>query len=112
MVGGGKRSPMSLTTYTLVIRENESNEGIVAEVRADGIIEESTTVSYGDFGVTAIRDDWVPDERQTEFDADVATIRLATERNGEGFLFRVLGDGETVAEERITDDGWNVATVQ
>jgi len=103
---------MSRTTYTLLIRENESGEDIIAEVRSDGTIEESTRLSYGDFGLTAIRDDWSPDERRTEVEADVRTVRLQTERNGEGFSVRVLGDGETIAEQRITDDEWRVASVR
>lgn len=102
---------MPLTTYTLVVRENESNEGIVAEVRSDGSIEGSTAISYGDFGLTAVRDDWVPDERRTDVAADVTTIRLQTERDGERFSFRVLGDGETIAEQRVTDDEWNLVAV-
>ncbi len=103
---------MSLTTYTLVVRENESSEGIVAEVRSDGTIDEATRVPYTEHGLTALRDDWAPEERDTEFTADVRTIRLQTERNDEGFLFRVLGDGETMAEQRVTDDEWNVASIE
>ncbi len=103
---------MSFTTYTLVVRENGNSEGIVAEVRADGSVEDSTSVSYDDYGLTAISDDWLPNERHNEFDTDATTIRLETERDGEGFLFRVVGDGETITEQRVTDDGWNVVAVQ
>jgi hypothetical protein len=112
MVEAGKLPSMSRTTYTLLVRENESNEGIIAEVRADGTIEESTRLSYGDFGLTAIRDGWLPNERRTEVEADVRTVQLQTQRNGEGFSFRVLGDGETIAEQRIMDDEWRVAAVR
>ncbi|WP_049969914.1 hypothetical protein [Haladaptatus cibarius] len=103
---------MSRTTYTLVIRETEPAEEIVAEVRSDGTIEESTSVAYADYGLTAVRDDWIPDDRRTEVTADVMTTRLQTERNGEGFSFRLLGDGETLAEQRLTDDEWNVVSVE
>ncbi|ODR81737.1 hypothetical protein BG842_15955 [Haladaptatus sp. W1] len=112
MADGAERPAMSRTTYTLVVREGAGNEGIIGEVRADGTIEESTRLSYGDFGLTAIRDDWLPNERRTEVEADVRTVRLQTERNGEGFSFRVLGDGETIAEQRISDDEWRVAAVR
>ncbi|WP_368411735.1 hypothetical protein [Haladaptatus halobius] len=98
---------MSITTYTLVVRENESREGIRAEVRGDGTIEESARISYDDYGLTAERER-IPDERRTEFTADATTLRLQTERDGGGFQFRVLGDGETLAEQRVTDDEWNV----
>ncbi|WP_458205668.1 hypothetical protein [Haladaptatus sp. NG-SE-30] len=103
---------MSLTTYTLVVRENESEEGIVAELRGDGTIENSTRISYGDYGLMAVRDDWTPDEQRTEITADVRTTRLQTQRNGGEFQFRVLGDGETLTEQRITDDEWRVATAE
>ncbi|WP_266078167.1 hypothetical protein [Haladaptatus caseinilyticus] len=103
---------MSLTTYTLIVRENESTDEIVAEVRSDGTIENSTRLSYTDYGLTAVRDGWVPDERRDEVTADVMTTRLQTERVGDGFLFRLLGDGETLTEQRVTDDEWNVVTVE
>lgn len=98
---------MPITTYTFVVSENENREGIVAEIRGDGTIEESERVSYDDYRLTAEREE-TPDERRTEFTADVTTLRIQTERDGEGFQFRVLGDGETLAEERVTDDEWNV----
>lgn len=101
---------MSLTTYTLVVRE--STDEIVAEVRSDGTIEDSTRLAYTDYGLTAVRDDWIPDERRAEVTADVTTTRLQTERNDDGFSFRLLGDSETLAEQRVTDDEWNIVSVE
>ncbi|WP_227353787.1 hypothetical protein [Haladaptatus salinisoli] len=98
---------MPITTYALVVRENENREGITAEVREDETIEESARISYDDYGLTAEREE-TSDERRTEFAADVTTLRIQTERDGEGFQFRVLGDGETLVEQRVTDDEWNV----
>ncbi|WP_458189308.1 hypothetical protein [Haladaptatus sp. NG-WS-4] len=103
---------MSLTTYTLVIRENKTEEGLVAELRGEGIIEDSTRISYNDYGLTAVREDWTPNEQHIDVTADVRTIRLQTERKGGEFQFRVLGDGETLTEERVTDDDWNVVSVE
>ncbi|WP_435154874.1 hypothetical protein [Haladaptatus sp. DFWS20] len=42
----------------------------------------------------------------------MTTTRLQTERNEDGFSFRLLGDGETLAEQRVTDDEWNIVSVE
>lgn len=99
-----------MTTYTLVVSEDESPEEIRAEVREEtGTIADSTRVAYDDYGLIAEREGWTPEDRRKELTADVTSLRLQSTRDGEAFAFRLVGDGELLAEERVTDDDWRLA---
>lgn len=102
---------MTLEQYTLEIAEDESHEGITADVYGEtGVVEESTRVTYTDYGLRAVRDDWSPSRRRQSVTMDVTRVNLQYERDGEAFEFRLLGDDDVVATERVTDEEWKVAT--
>lgn len=100
---------MSMQTYTLELREDESGEGIQADLyNEEGTIESATRASYDDHGLTTMDDDWAPDPRRLDVTADVLTVDVQYDHDGGGFEFRVVGDGETLATERVTDDDWEL----
>lgn len=100
---------MSLETYTLEVAEDETHEGITADVYGeDGLVEASTRVTYSDHSLVADRDDWEPEPRRTAVDADVLRIDLQVERGDGRFEFRLLGDRDELARERVTDDDWRL----
>ena len=100
---------MPLETYTLEIAEEDSHEGITADVYdEDGLIEASTRVTYSDHSLAANRDEWEPDPRRVDVDADVMTLNLQVERGDGSFEFRLLGDREELARERVTDSDWRL----
>lgn len=100
-----------MQTYTLVVAEPETNEGITGEVyNESGTIEESVSFSYDEYGLTAIRDDWEPETRRREVTADVTTLNLEVQRRDGGFEFRLLGDlNQELVTERVSDADWKVA---
>ncbi len=102
-----------MQTYTLVVSETDANEGIVGEVyNESGTIEESVGLEYEEFGLTAIRDDWKPQERRTQVSADVTTLNLELRRTEGAFEFRLLGDAsDELAVERVADADWKIAEV-
>ncbi|MFC6725858.1 hypothetical protein ACFQE1_16095 [Halobium palmae] len=103
---------MPMETYTLRVAENASNEGISAEVLdEDGMVAETTQLSYGDYGMAAVRDGDAPDPVETEITADVTTTDLQFSRQDDEFEFRFLGDREVLATERVDDEDWGLVFV-
>lgn len=102
---------MSLETYTLVVREADS-EGIEATVTGeDGLVEASTYVAYEDHDLAADRADDgsdVPNEERVEFTADVLSLRLQLQRLDASFEFRVVGDDEELARTTVADGDWHL----
>ncbi|WP_293027686.1 hypothetical protein [Natronococcus sp.] len=93
---------MSLETYRLEVRESDA--GLDADVYdSEGMIEESTHVSYGDFDVEAPNRDGDV-SRSEEVTADVIELDLQVQRDGAGFAFELLGDRETLTMVRIDDE--------
>ncbi len=104
---------MSTETYTLQIAEDETHEGIRADLYdEDGLVEKSTRISYGDHGLTAMRDDWEPKPIEREVTADVTTLDLQHTRQQGEFEFRLLGDRDELHSERIADSDWKIASVE
>lgn len=102
---------MAMRTYTLAIDESENEDGLDVDVyNEDGTIDASTWIGYEDHGVTVDRSGDDPDAHESEFTADVMTLDLQVERDEEAFLVRVLGDQETLAEDRLGDEEWGLAT--
>ncbi len=98
-----------MESYTLTVAESETGDGLDVDVyNEDGTIDASTWVGYEDHGVTAEEVD-DPATYESEFTADVMTLDLQVERDDGGFLVRVLGDQETLAEERLDDEEWGLA---
>jgi hypothetical protein len=100
---------MAMETYTFRIEEAENGEGITADVYDyDGLIEESTWIDYAEYGLRSQRDEDTPEPREQELNVDTLTMNLQVERDGEAFSIRVLGDSDSLATERITDDEWGL----
>lgn len=98
-----------METYTLRIAETQNAEGIDADILdSDGLVQESTRVSYEDYGVNANRSDWKPDDVEREITADVTTMNLQVSRSDGTFQFRLLGDRDELHRERIGDDDWRL----
>lgn len=99
---------MVMQTYTLHVEESETGDGLDVDVYdEDGTIEASAWVGYEDYGVASRGGD--PEPTETTFSADVLTLDLQVERDDGGFTVRVLGDGETLANERVDDEEWGLA---
>ncbi|NHX35699.1 MULTISPECIES: hypothetical protein [Halolamina] len=98
-----------MTTYTLVVRETSSHDGVDADVLdEDGFIETTTQFSYGDYGVHSEREDDRPDRIEEEFTVEAGSIDVQLERNGHTFAFRALADGEEAARVEISDADWDL----
>ncbi len=97
-----------METYRLEIREMETGDGIDADVYgADDLIEASTQIAYEDYDLespSAGR----PSPIVREVTADVTTTDLQFERDDAGFVFRVLGDRDELATERLADEEWGL----
>lgn len=103
---------MSMETYTVEIAEDESHEGLSADVyNADGLVADSARVTYADYGVAAVREDWEPDVVEREVTADVTTLDVQVARHGDEFEFRLLGDREELLRERVSDSDLRLAYV-
>lgn len=104
---------MPMQTYTLRVAENASHEGISTEVLdEDGMVVETTQLSYGDYGMAAVRDGDGPDPIETEVTADVTSTDLQFSRQDDEFEFRFLGDREVLASERVDDEDWGLVFVE
>jgi hypothetical protein len=100
---------MPLRTYRLVVSETDTSEGITADVyNEDGTLEETTRIPYEDYGLVPERGSGDPDEREQTFDADVLTMQLRTARSDGVTEIAVLGDGDRLCAERITDEEWGL----
>ncbi|WP_254535107.1 hypothetical protein [Halomarina litorea] len=102
---------MALRTYRLVVAETETGEDITADVyNEEGTLAESARIPYEDHGLTVDREGDAPSEREHTFQADVTTMQLQTQRVDGAFDVSVLGDGETVHSERLTDEEWGLTS--
>ncbi|WP_224269742.1 hypothetical protein [Haloprofundus salinisoli] len=100
---------MSMQTYTLRIEETETHEGISADVYdEDDVIAASTYVAYDDHGLAANGDDRNPEAATETVTADALSLNVQVERIDGRFEFRLLGDGEELARESVTDDDWRL----
>ncbi len=101
---------MALRTYRLVVSETDRQDGITADVyNEDGTLAESARLPYEDHGLQADREDGEsPEEREHTFEADVMTMQLKTQRHDGSFDVSVVGDGEQLHGERITDEEWDL----
>lgn len=100
---------MAMETYTFRIEEAENGEGITADVYDyDGMIQQSTWIDYEEYGLASDREGSSPEPRKQELNVDTLTMNLQVERDGEAFSIHVLGDDETLATERITDEEWGL----
>ena len=97
-----------METYRIEVRETDA-PGIDADVyNADDTVEESTYVSYEDYGLEppASRDE--QPSYSEEITADVTAIDLQYERTDGGFSFRLLGDRDELTTVRIEDEEWEL----
>ncbi|KPN30805.1 hypothetical protein SY89_01545 [Halolamina pelagica] len=98
-----------MATYTLVVRETSSHDGVDADILdEDGFIETTTQFRYGDYGVATDREDGRPDRIEEEFTADASRIDIQLERNDEAFAFRAIVDDEEAARVEVADDDWGL----
>lgn len=101
---------MTMKTYTLVVRETETHDGIDADVRdADGLATASTRVTYADYDLQANRGGGGPDPIEVEFTADVLSLSLELARVDGEFAFRVVGDDRELARATVADEDWDLA---
>ncbi|MFD1689937.1 hypothetical protein ACFR95_11825 [Halolamina salifodinae] len=99
-----------MDTYTLVVRETSTHDGIDADViDEDGLVEESTQVTYSDYDVMAERDNGGPERIEEEFTVDARSIDIQLERDERTFVFRAIADNEDVARIEVSDSVWNLA---
>lgn len=101
---------MTMDTYTLVVRETSSHDGVDVDViDEDGLVEESTQLSYSDYDVTAERENGGPERIEEEFTVDARSIEIQLERDDHTFAFRAIADDEEAARVEVTDSDWNLA---
>ncbi|WP_224447385.1 hypothetical protein [Haloprofundus salilacus] len=100
---------MSMETYTLRVEETETHGGISADVYdGDDVIATSTHVAYDDYGLAVTGDDRNPEAATEKVTADALSLDVQVERIDGRFEFRLLGDGEELARESVTDDDWEL----
>lgn len=100
---------MTMDTYTLVLQETPTHDGIDADILDDdGLVEETTQVTYEDYDVMAERDDGGPDRIEEEFTVDTQTLELQLHRDERTFRFYAVADDEQVAEASVSDTDWNL----
>ncbi|WP_122090334.1 hypothetical protein [Halalkalicoccus subterraneus] len=100
---------MVMEHYTLSVNESETRDGLDVDVYdEDDTIEASTWVGYEDYGVTPERAEDGPGPRETGFSADVTVLDLQVERDADAFILRVLGDQDTLAIQRVSDEQWGL----
>ncbi|QCJ47683.1 MULTISPECIES: hypothetical protein [Haloprofundus] len=104
---------MSMETYTLRVEETETRDGISADVYdEDDVIAASTRVAYDDYGLAATGDDRSPEAATETVTADTLSLDVQVERIDGRFEFRLLGDGEELARESVTDDEWELEAAE
>ncbi|QKY21657.1 hypothetical protein B4589_015220 [Halolamina sp. CBA1230] len=98
-----------MDTYTLVVRETSTHEGVDVDVIGeDGLIETTTQLTYSDYNVAPERDDDRPDRIEEEFTVDASSIDLQLERDGRTFAFQAIADGEVAARIEVADSDWDL----
>ncbi|KTG09832.1 hypothetical protein AUR64_09385 [Haloprofundus marisrubri] len=104
---------MSMQTYTLQVEETETHDGISADVYdEDDIIAASTHVAYDDHGLKATGDGRSPETATETVTADVLSLDVQVERIDDRFEFRLLGDGEELARESVTNEEWRLDRIE
>lgn len=100
---------MTMDTYELVAREMSTQEGIDVDILdEDGLVEETTQVTYEDFDLAAERDDGTPQPIAEEFTVDARVLTLQLHHNNGTFDFHAVADNETVATVTVTDTAWDL----
>lgn len=98
-----------MDTYTLVVRETTTHEGVDVDViDEDGLIETTTQLTYSDYNVAPERDDDHPDRIEEEFTVDASSIDVQLEREDGTFAFRAIADDEEAARIEVTDADWGL----
>ncbi len=101
---------MPMETYRLEVREAETAEGIdVSLYGEDDLVEASTRVAYEEFGLEPADDREEPTPDVREFRTDATRTDVQFERDGAGFRFRAIGDGDDLETVRIDDEAWELA---
>ncbi|WP_345781488.1 hypothetical protein [Natrononativus amylolyticus] len=96
-----------MKTYRLELRD--TTDGIDADLLdEDGLVETSTRIAYEDHGLEPAGDREEPSSTDREVTADVTTLDVQYERDGDGFTVRVLGDREELVTERVEDEEWGL----
>lgn len=104
---------MSMETYTLVVREMDTSDGIDADVRdEDGLVAASTRVTYADYDLEVDREDDGPAAIEEAFTADVLSLSLQFQRDDRGFEFRVIGDDRELARATVDDAAWELRPLE
>jgi hypothetical protein len=100
---------MTMDTYELVVREMSTHHGIDVDILdEDGLVEETTQVTYADFDLAAERDDGAPLHIEEEFTADARALNLQLHHYNGTFDFHAVADDETVATVTVTDTDWDL----
>lgn len=101
---------MPMETYRLEVREAETGEGIDVDLYdEDDLVDTSTRVAYEEFGLEPEdgRAEPTPEVRELRTDATRTDVQF--ERDGAGFQFRVIGDGDDLVTTRVDDEEWGLA---
>lgn len=100
---------MTMDTYELVVREMSTHDGIDVDILdEDGLVEETTQVTYEDFDLAAKRDNGTPQPIEEEFTVDARALNLQLHHNNGTFDFHAVADDETVASVTVTDADWDL----
>lgn len=102
---------MTMQTYTLVVEEMATAEGVSVDVYdEDGTIVDTEDIAYADYGLTADRTDAeAPEPIEQAVTADVDRLDLILERRGDEFEFRLLGDDEVLHSEYVEHADWGLS---
>lgn len=101
---------MTMDTYTLVVRETSTHDGVDADIiDDDGLVEETTQLTYSDYDLFAERDgDDGPDRIEQEFTVDASSLGIQLERDEREFAFRAIADDEEAARIEVSDTDWKL----
>lgn len=99
---------MSMETYRMEVSENaEADELLVDVYNVDGLIEIAERVPYAEYALTSTNGESAQ-SREAEATADVTTLDVQVTRVEGAFEVRLLGDGEDLVSERVTDADWGL----
>lgn len=109
LTGATEPQAMAMETYVLVVRETSSHDGVDVDViDEDGLVAESTQLSYSDYDVMADREEGGPDRIEEEFTVDASSLEIGLERDGHTFAFRAIADDEEAARIEVADADWDL----
>ena len=98
-----------MDSYVLVVRETSTHDGIDADIiDDDGLVEETTQLTYSDYDLMAERDDDGPDRREEAFTVDARNLEIQLERDEREFAFRAIADDEEAARVEVSDTDWSL----